>query len=86
MFFPFRMDFEKSKAAFLELYNKVDGESKCRFSRWVGGFCEGEIDNLEKSETEEMLDLISDELRKHVDVPGGRLKNEIVSALIQFMN
>ena len=75
------MDFETSKAAFLELYNKVDVESKCRFSRWVGGFCEGEIDNLEKSETEEMLDLISDELRKNVDVPGGRLKNEIVSAL-----
>lgn len=80
------MDFEDCKVAFLNLYDKIDPSMKCRFSRWVGGFCEGEIDNLEKSETEEMLDLISDELRKHVDVPGGRLINEVTLAPDEEMN
>ena len=74
------MNFAEGKKEFLDLYNRLDSSDKCRFSRWVGGFAEAKIDEIEPTENEAMLDVIGDELRKYVEPPGGKMKNEIVSS------
>ena len=73
------MNFTEAKRAFLELYEKIEPDSKNRFCRWAGGYAEGQIESLPKTQTEELLDMISDELRKFVEPPGGRIQGEIVS-------
>ena len=75
------MNFEKSKEEFLNLFENIDENYKCRFARWVGGFCEGEIDKLPPTQIEETLNQIGDILRQDIEAPGGKLKNEIVSFL-----
>ena len=79
--YSLRMNFEKSKEEFLKLFENIDENYKCRFARWVGGFCEGEIDKLPPTEIEETLNQIGDVLRQDIEAPGGKLKNEIVSFL-----
>ena len=75
------MDFKSGKKEFLKIFDGLNEESKCRFARWVGGFCEAQIEELPPTQNEELLDMISDELRKHVDVPGGKIAGEIVRFL-----
>ena len=74
------MNFSDGKKQFLDLYSSLDPSVKCRFSRWVGGFAESKIDEIEPTESEAMLDLIGDELRKYIEPPGGKFKDEIVSS------
>ena len=73
------MNFQESKEEFLKLFENIDAKSKCRFARWVGGFCESEIDNIPPTQIEETLNQIGDVLRQDIDAPGGKLKNEVVS-------
>ena len=72
------MDFDEGKAEFLALFNKLDERVKGRFARWTGGYCANQIETLPPTQNEELLDMINDELRKHVDAPGGRIEGEIV--------
>lgn len=76
------MNFESAKVEFIQLYNSLPQDSKCRFARWVGGHCEGIIDEIEPTEVENTLNQIGDVLRQDIDVPGGRLSNEIVRKYI----
>ena len=73
------MNFEKGKTEFFKLFDAIDAESKCRFARWVGGYCEGKIDEIEPTEVEDTLNQIGDVLRRDIEPPGGKLSNEIVS-------
>jgi hypothetical protein len=79
------MKFAEGKTEFEKLFNLVDKESQCRFARWVGGFCEGKIDELQPTEVEETLNQIGDVLRREVDAPGGKLNNEIVRNAKNFL-
>ena len=66
-----------AKTRFLDVYNSLPEEYRCRFARWVGGFAEGEIDSLAPTQTEETLIQIADTLRMDIEPPGGKLPNEI---------
>ena len=79
------MDYKTARSEFLSLFGKLDENEKCRFSRWVGGYCTAQIESLPPTQNEELLDTISDELRKHVDVPGGKISGEIVSIRNLFL-
>ena len=64
-----------AKTRFLDVYNSLPEEYRCRFARWVGGFAEGEIDSLAPTQTEETLIQIADTLRMDIEPPGGKLPN-----------
>ena len=73
-----KLTFAEGKEEFLALLGRMRNTHKCRLLRWVGGFAEGEIEDTPPTQVEDTLNQIGDVLRREIEVPGGRLKDESV--------
>ena len=67
------MNFTEAKRAFLELYDKNWARLEDRFCRWAGGYAGGKL-KVCRTQTEELLDMISDELRKFIQATGRSIR------------